>query len=65
MLAAFSSAVIDNRVIDGAVNGVGALARLGGLGLRKVQNGYVRTYALGLLAGAVVLIAFIIYRAGV
>ncbi|MGV1003208.1 MAG: NADH-quinone oxidoreductase subunit L [Candidatus Nanopelagicales bacterium] len=45
----------DNRVIDGAVNGTAA--GLGGLSarLRRWQNGYVRSYALSMLVGVVVL----------
>jgi len=46
----------DNRVIDGAVNGLAA--SLGGLSgrSRRVQTGYVRSYALATLAGVVLLI---------
>ncbi|MDK3255732.1 NADH-quinone oxidoreductase subunit L [Blastococcus capsensis] len=45
---------VDNRGVDGAVNGLaaglgGSSARLG-----RAQNGFVRTYALGMLGGAVV-----------
>ncbi len=45
----------DNRGIDGLVNGVGA--SLGGLSgrMRRVQSGYVRSYALAMLAGAVLI----------
>ena len=40
----------DRKVIDGAVNGVARLgARRAASRLRKVQNGYVRNYALGLV----------------
>ena len=39
------------RCIDGAVNGVAVLVRDAGGRLRKVQTGYVRNYALGLVAG--------------
>ncbi len=46
----------DNRVIDGAVGGTAAL--VGGLSsrLRRVQNGFVRSYALTMLAGIVVIL---------
>ena len=42
----------DNRVIDGAVNGVAAL--IGGTSgrFRRLQTGFVRSYALSMLAGA-------------
>ncbi|HEV2360531.1 MAG TPA: NADH-quinone oxidoreductase subunit L [Acidimicrobiales bacterium] len=63
-LSAFSSAVIDNKVIDGAVNGVAALVRGTAGRLRRAQTGYVRNYALGIVAGLVVVMAFLITRAG-
>ncbi|HQR26270.1 MAG TPA: NADH-quinone oxidoreductase subunit L [Nocardioides sp.] len=48
---------MDDVVVDGAVEG-GSLA-VAGLGqtLRKVQNGYVRSYALSLLGGALLVVA--------
>jgi NADH-quinone oxidoreductase subunit L len=63
--AAFEGlAAFDANVVDGAVNGTGGLARLVGSKLRVVQSGYVRTYALGLAVGAIVLIGFVLGRAG-
>lgn len=63
-LARFSAFVVDNKVIDGAVNGLPRLVRGSGRGLRRLQTGYVRNYALGIAAGTVVLLAFIVSRAG-
>jgi NADH-quinone oxidoreductase subunit L len=60
-LARFS-AVFDNKVIDGAVNGVARLARGAGGGLRKIQTGFVRQYALGIVIGAVALLAYMLTR---
>jgi NADH-quinone oxidoreductase subunit L len=62
-LARFSAVVVDTRVIDGAVNGVGRLARGAGSGLRRVQTGFVRQYALGIVIGAVALLAYMLTRA--
>ncbi len=47
---------VDGRGIDGAVNGLAAL--IGGTSgrLRRVQTGYVRSYALGMLGGAAILL---------
>ena len=47
----------DRKVVDGAVNGTGAL--FGGLSVRvrRVQTGYVRTYALLILFGAALVLA--------
>jgi NADH-quinone oxidoreductase subunit L len=62
--AAFTADVIDKQGIDGAVNGVGVLVREGSTRLRVVQSGYVRTYALGIAGGAVLLLGWFITRAG-
>jgi NADH-quinone oxidoreductase subunit L len=60
--SAFVAYVFDQRVVDGAVNGLGvAVARLAGAG-RRVQSGLVRTYALGFLLGAVALLVFVLVR---
>ncbi|HUZ21766.1 MAG TPA: NADH-quinone oxidoreductase subunit L [Acidimicrobiales bacterium] len=64
VLAAFSAAVVDSKLIDGAVNGVAAAVRVSGERLRRIQSGYVRSYALGIVAGIVVLAAYVLSRAG-
>ena len=55
----FSRALVffDNRGVDGAVNGTAAL--LGGTSgrLRRTQTGFVRSYALTMLGGSIVLVA--------
>ncbi|WP_436793722.1 NADH-quinone oxidoreductase subunit L [Actinospongicola halichondriae] len=51
-------ATFDKVVIDGAVNGVAGLVKRTGEGLRGAQSGYVRSYALGIAGGAVVLLAY-------
>jgi NADH-quinone oxidoreductase subunit L len=50
----------DNRVVDGAVNGLAAV--LGGLSARsrRLQTGFARSYALSMLAGAVVLVVAVV-----
>ena len=52
----------DGVVVDGAVNGVAAGAVGAGGKLRGLQNGLVRSYALGISVGAVALLAFVITR---
>jgi NADH-quinone oxidoreductase subunit L len=47
---------IDLGLIDGAVNGVGRLVNWFSGRLRRVQTGYVRTYAITLLLGVVFVI---------
>jgi NADH-quinone oxidoreductase subunit L len=52
----------DKNVVDGAVNGIGKISRLTGRGLRVLQSGYVRNYALGIGIGAVALLAWLVSR---
>jgi NADH:ubiquinone oxidoreductase subunit 5 (subunit L)/multisubunit Na+/H+ antiporter MnhA subunit len=47
---------VDKGIIDGVVNGVGAVVRLFSGRLRGVQTGYVRTYAVALLLGVVAVV---------
>jgi len=47
---------VDGRGIDGAVNGVAALIGGSSGRLRRVQTGFVRSYALGMLGGAALLL---------
>ncbi len=56
--------VVDRKGIDGVVNGVGIGVRSLGGQLRRLQTGYVRNYALGLVGGLVALLAWAIYRGG-
>ncbi len=48
--------VADVRVIDGAVNGTGAVARGAGNLLRRAQSGYIRSYAAWVVAGSILII---------
>jgi NADH-quinone oxidoreductase subunit L len=50
---------VDEKVIDGAVRSVAATAVGSATGLRRIQTGYVRNYALLILVGVAVLIAAI------
>lgn len=54
----------DTHVVDGAVNGVATVVRGSSMGLRRLQTGYVRNYALGVAIGAVLLVAWFLTRAG-
>ena len=47
---------VDEKVIDGAVHGVGAMAVGSGAGLRKTQTGYVRSYSALILVGAAAIV---------
>jgi NADH-quinone oxidoreductase subunit L len=61
-LANFSAFTFDKKLVDGIVNGFGrVLTSVGGV-VRKVQNGYVRSYAVGLLGGTVAILAYLIVK---
>ncbi|MBV8541975.1 MAG: NADH-quinone oxidoreductase subunit L [Pseudonocardiales bacterium] len=51
---------VDNKGVDGVVNGTAAL--LGGTSgrVRRLQTGFVRSYALGMLGGSIVVIAVLL-----
>lgn len=61
-LARFSATVVESRVIDAAVNGVGTLTRRVGSGARRLQTGYVRNYALGIALGLAAFLVFMVSR---
>ncbi len=50
---------VDVKVIDGTVNGAGEFVRGSGSLLRKLQSGYIRSYAGWILLGAVFLVALL------
>jgi NADH-quinone oxidoreductase subunit L len=52
----------DAHIIDGAVNGVAAVVRDLGRRLRPVQSGFLRSYALGVTIGVVVVLGYFITR---
>jgi NADH-quinone oxidoreductase subunit L len=50
---AAAMAWFDREVVDGIVNGIGALTRRSGAGLARVQTGRVQNYALGIALGMI------------
>jgi NADH-quinone oxidoreductase subunit L len=62
--AGFAAFTVDQKGVDGAVNGVAALTRRVGERLRPIQSGLVRNYALAVLVGAVALLAWFLVRGG-
>ncbi len=62
--ARFFAAVVDTRVIDGAVNGLGSLSMALGRIAAGLQTGELRHYAVSLIAGAFALIALTVFFAG-
>ncbi len=63
-LALFGATIVDRQIIDGAVNGVAGLFKVGASKLRRVQTGYVRSYALVIIVGLVVMVAYFMIRSG-
>ncbi|HJT36837.1 MAG TPA: hypothetical protein VJ818_00290, partial [Actinomycetota bacterium] len=55
--------VVDAKVIDGIVNEVGTVTTKAAAFGRRLQTGFVRNYALGILGGGVLLLAFFVARA--
>ena len=51
----------DARVIDGAVNGTGQIVLETGALVRQMQTGSVRTYAVSVLFGAVVIVGYYLW----
>jgi len=50
----------DNRGVDGAVNGIGAGFGGGSGRLRRLQTGFVRSYALSMLGGSIAVVAVLL-----
>jgi NADH-quinone oxidoreductase subunit L len=63
-LASWLDRVLDRRVIDGAVDGVGWLVKQGALALRHFQDGLVRRYALGIAFGTAALLLYLVVWIG-
>lgn len=62
-LASFNLiAWIDANIVDGIVNGVGELIRSIATSVRRVQSGFVRTYALLISIGTVLILAWFLIQ---
>lgn len=64
-LADFLSDDVDPAITDGSVRGVAKMVVSSSSGLRRVQTGFVRDYALAVLAGAVLIVAYLVQQGGV
>jgi NADH-quinone oxidoreductase subunit L len=54
--------IVDAGIIDGAVNGAGAVVSGGSAILRRLQTGSIRAYALSILVGAVLILGYYVWR---
>ena len=53
---------VDKGVIDGFFNGLAEFTQGLARGWRALQNGFARTYALGILLGAVLLLSYLLFQ---
>ena len=53
--------VVDERIIDGMVNGTGHLMRGIGSIIRRIETGYVQGYAFGMILGAIIVVGYLIW----
>jgi len=63
-VAGFSGTVLEERVIDGAVEGIAATIERSSVGVRKIQTGFVRHYALAMFLGLAVIVVYLVARVG-
>jgi NADH-quinone oxidoreductase subunit L len=62
MLGDFMTEAIEEQSIDRAVNGLARLVGLAGEGLRRLQTGLVRNYALAMFIGIVAVMIYFVIR---
>ena len=61
-LSGFAAQVVDVGIIDGIVNGIGGAVVAWARTFRRLQTGYVVNYALTMLAGAILIVGFLLTR---
>ena len=61
-LSRWCARVVDLGVIDGIVNGLGRAVAGWAQAMRRIQTGFVMNYALGILLGAVAVVAVLLTR---
>jgi NADH-quinone oxidoreductase subunit L len=62
VLARFLATIFDRSLLDGLVNGVGALMDRSGALLIRIESGYVRQYAALLLFGVLAILIYLFFR---
>jgi NADH-quinone oxidoreductase subunit L len=53
---------VDQQFIDAIANGLGNLTRGASARLRRLQNGFVRSYALAVLLGVVIILGYLLLK---
>jgi NADH-quinone oxidoreductase subunit L len=64
-IATWLARIFDPKVIDGAVNGLGYATRSFGSTMRVLQTGWVRSYAVAIVAGALGVLLWLLWQGGV
>ena len=59
-----ATTLFNQKIIDGAVNGIGKVTQRISIRMRSLQTGLIRSYALGMFIGAVAVIAYFVSRMG-
>ena len=62
-VARWGNGSVDRTMIDGSLTGVARLLEEGGQGLSLAENGYLRSYILVFVGGAVVAGLVVLWRA--
>jgi NADH-quinone oxidoreductase subunit L len=52
----------DNILVDGTINGIGAVVRGGSETVRRLQTGNVQSYALSIVVGIVFMIGYFVFN---
>lgn len=60
-ISRFFAGPVDQGLIDGIANGFGSLSCWAAGAWRKLQNGYVRSYALMILVGMVAILTYLVF----
>src|SRR5688572_22238608 len=61
-LARFLANPVDLGFIDGIANGLATVAQNSSASLRRLQNGFVRSYALAVLVGVVAIVGYLLLK---
>ncbi len=62
LLTTFLNLWADQKGIDAFFNGLGQLTKRISAGLRRLQNGFVRSYALAVLFGVIVILGYLLLK---
>jgi NADH-quinone oxidoreductase subunit L len=61
-LSRFLAQPVDKGIIDGVGNGLASASQRLARAMRRIQNGFVRSYATWVLAGLIAILAYLIFR---